>query len=188
MYKISHSWVDMVFFYFPFFLNCVSGQMWFSDGSNKGTVSNFVQNLEKMRRTPWQWLDKCSEKKAWAVLEKYKLTETEKRQGRRRASQDYTHNFFTPSGLFKENLSWQAKQSIPHAPVTFYSNCMKMCKDFATNFGGKRTGCCIMTVHRLTLPFSSGNFWTKNNMTVIIRPSYSPNLAPSSFLYFPDWR
>jgi hypothetical protein len=35
---------------------------------------------------------------------------------------------------------------------------MKMCKDFAPNFGDKRTGCCI-TTHCLTLPFSPGNFF-----------------------------
>jgi hypothetical protein len=35
-------------------------------------------------------------------------------------------------------------------------------------FGDKRTGCCIMTMHCLTFPFSSGNFWQKNNMTIIL--------------------
>jgi hypothetical protein len=33
-------------------------------------------------------------------------------------------------------------------------------EDFAPNFGDKRTGCCITTMHQLTLPFSPGNFWT----------------------------
>jgi hypothetical protein len=42
-----------------------------------------------------------------------------------------------------------------------------MCKDFAPNFGNKRTGCCITTTHRLTLSFSPGNFFIKNNTTVI---------------------
>jgi hypothetical protein len=36
--------------------------------------------------------------------------------------------------------------------------CVKMCKDFIPNFGGKITGCCIMTTHLLTLPFPPGNF------------------------------
>jgi hypothetical protein len=39
----------------------------------------------------------------------------------------------------------------------FYSNYMKTCKDFAPNFGDKRIGCCIMTMHSLTLPLSPGN-------------------------------
>jgi hypothetical protein len=43
-----------------------------------------------------------------------------------------------------------------------------MCEDFAQNFGDKkRTGCYIMTTHRLTLPFSPWNFFTKNNATVV---------------------
>jgi hypothetical protein len=50
-----------------------------------------------------------------------------------------------------------------------------MCEDFAQNFGDKRTGCCIMTTHRLTLPFLKGNFLLKNNMTV------APNL-PNFYL------
>jgi hypothetical protein len=33
------------------------------------------------------------------------------------------------------------------------------------------TGCCIMTMHHLT-PFSPGNFFTKNNMIVVLHPPY----------------
>jgi hypothetical protein len=39
-----------------------------------------------------------------------------------------------------------------------YGDCMKVCEDFAPNFDDKRTGCCITAMHRLTLPFSPGNF------------------------------
>jgi hypothetical protein len=49
--------------------------------------------------------------------------------------------FFNIKGLFTKNLSWQAKQSILHTTVMFYSNCVKMCKDFYPNFGDKRTDC-----------------------------------------------
>jgi hypothetical protein len=31
---------------------------------------------------------------------------------------------------------------------------MKMCEDFTPNFGDERNGCCITTMHHLTLPFS----------------------------------
>jgi hypothetical protein len=41
----------------------------------------------------------------------------------------------TSRELFTKNLSWQAKQSIPRATVTFYGDCMKMCQDFALNCG-----------------------------------------------------
>jgi hypothetical protein len=57
---------------------------------------------------------------------------------------------------------------------------VKMCEDFAPNFDDKITGCCITTTHRLTLPFSPGNFVTKNSMTVI------PN--PPCFSLFPRFK
>jgi hypothetical protein len=69
--------------------------------------------------------------------------------------------FFDIKGDVTNNLSWQAKQSIPHATVMFYSNCVKIFEDFALNFGDKRTGCCISTMHHLTLIFSPGNYWLK---------------------------
>jgi hypothetical protein len=34
-----------------------------------------------------------------------------------------------------KNSSWHAKQSIPHPTVMFYGQCVKMCEDFALNFG-----------------------------------------------------
>jgi hypothetical protein len=42
-----------------------------------------------------------------------------------------------------------------------------MCEDLASKFGDKITGYCITTMHRLTLLFSPGNFFIKNNMTVV---------------------
>jgi NAD-dependent dihydropyrimidine dehydrogenase PreA subunit len=54
----------------------------------------------------------------------------------------------------------------------FYGDCVKICEDFALNFGDKRTGCCFTTAHPFTLPFSPKNFFTKNNMTVISHPAY----------------
>jgi hypothetical protein len=60
-------------------------------------------------------------------------------------------------GLFTRNSSWQVKQPIPHTAVTF--GWVKMCEDFVPNSGDKRTGCCLMTTHHITLPFSPGNFW-----------------------------
>jgi hypothetical protein len=61
--------------------------------------------------------------------------------------------------------------------VTFYGDCVKICEDFAPNFGDKGGSCCITTTLRLTLPFSPGNFVTKNNMTVAPLPPNSPDLA-----------
>jgi hypothetical protein len=38
----------------------------------------------------------------------------------------------------------------------FYGNCKKLFEDFVLNFGDNKTGCCITTAHRLTLPFHEG--------------------------------
>jgi hypothetical protein len=78
--------------------------------------------------------------------------------------------FFDIKGLFTKNSSWQTKQSFPHITVTFLDDCMRTCEDFALNFFDKRTNCCITTTHHLTLPFSPGNYFTKNNMTVVSHP------------------
>jgi hypothetical protein len=59
--------------------------------------------------------------------------------------------------IFLKNSSCQAKQSILYITVMFYSDCMKMCKDFAPNIGNKRTGYCITTMCHLTI-FLPGNF------------------------------
>jgi hypothetical protein len=46
-----------------------------------------------------------------------------------------------------------------------------MCKNFIPNFGDKRTGYCITTMHHLTFPFTR-EFLTKNNMTVVPHPHH----------------
>jgi hypothetical protein len=45
--------------------------------------------------------------------------------------------FLTSGGLFIENSSWQAEQSVLHTTVMFYGHCVKMCEDFTPNFGNK---------------------------------------------------
>jgi hypothetical protein len=82
-------------------------------------------------------------------------------------------------GVVHKEFVLQAKQSIPHTTVTFYCNCLKMYKDFTPNFGDKRTGCFITTTHhRLSLPFSPGNFLPK--ITRLSTPTHP------TFLCFPD--
>jgi hypothetical protein len=68
-------------------------------------------------------------------------------------------------------LSQQAKQSIAHTAVTFYGDYMKMCKDFAANFGDKRTGRCVTTTDPHTSFFTRESF-TKINMAVVLHPPY----------------
>jgi hypothetical protein len=87
----------------------------------------------------------------------------------------------TSRGLFRKNSCLQAKQSIPHTAVVFYSNCIKGTNN--PELCDKRTGCCIVTMHSLKLSFPPGNFFTKN-MIVVPHPPYSPDLAPCDFYLF----
>jgi hypothetical protein len=45
--------------------------------------------------------------------------------------------------------------------LKLFGDCVKMCEDFATDFGDKGNGRCITTTHRLTLPLPPQNFFTK---------------------------
>jgi hypothetical protein len=49
--------------------------------------------------------------------------------------------FFDIEGIVHKKFVLVDKQSIPHITVTFYGDCVKICKNFAPNFGDKRTGC-----------------------------------------------
>jgi hypothetical protein len=129
--------------------------MRFLDGCNSEYASDFVKVSEKMRERSWQRLDKCSGKKHEPYTESQ--DKTKKGKTGEGQSQEHAHNFFISRRSFTKNLSWQAKQSISHTTVTFHGDCMKMCKDFAPNFGNKRTDCCSTKIHHLTLPFSPGN-------------------------------
>jgi hypothetical protein len=46
--------------------------------------------------------------------------------------------------------SRQAKQPIPHTTLTLFDDCVEMCEDFASDFGDKRTGCCVTTTTLFT--------------------------------------
>jgi hypothetical protein len=49
-----------------------------------------------------------------------------------------------------------------------------MKEELGPKFGNKKTGCCNTIMPSLTLPFSPGNFVTKNNMAVVChRPYFS---------------
>jgi hypothetical protein len=80
----------------------------------------------------------------------------ERRDKWRAKSRAFSLFSLTSRGLSTKNSSWKAKQLILHTTVTFYGDCMKMFKDFASTFGDRSTGCSITTTHCLTLPFSPG--------------------------------
>jgi hypothetical protein len=149
-----------------FILSRVSDLMRFRDGSHKGTASDFGEISEKVRRRPWQWLDEHSRKEAWGCTRVFewhaRFRADRKGEICEEQGQEHAHIFsLTSKGFFAKNPSSQAKQSIPHTTVMFYGNCVKMCEDFAPNFGDKRTGCCIRATHHLTLLFYQGIFYQK---------------------------
>jgi hypothetical protein len=88
-------------------------------------------------------------------------------------SQEHSDCFLLHQGDCSQRIfSWQAKHSIPHTTVTFVRDCVKMYEDFVSNFGDKRTGCCITTTHRLPLPLSPGIFWPKSSWTLFPHSPY----------------
>jgi hypothetical protein len=83
----------------------------------------------------------------------------------------------TSRGLLTGSSSWQVQ--ILNTIVMFYSEWVKMCKDFTLNSGDKETCYCIRTTHRLTLPFSPEDFWPKITWrSSSPPPPYSPNHSP----------
>jgi hypothetical protein len=79
-------------------------------------------------------------------------------------------------GLLTKNSSWQAKQPIPHATVTFYCDCVKICEDFAPKFSTRELDVASLqrTVSHL---FHQGIFLSKTTW-----------LSPPTFFCFSDWR
>jgi hypothetical protein len=133
--------------------------MRFRNGSDKGRASNFEKISEKIRRRPCQWLDKRSGKRAWAVHAKSKLTETEKGETGEGQSQEHFHHYLWHQEYV---LAGQTANSAYYCDVLrqLYENVRRLLPEL----WHKRTGCCIMTTHRLTLPFSPGNFLPKKTL------------------------
>jgi hypothetical protein len=104
---------------------------------------------------------------------KSKLTETEKGKTGEGHGQEHAHHI----PRHEEGCSYRiCSGPIPHTTLPFYGDCVKMSENFATNLGEKRTGSFITTKHHLIR-----ELFNKNNMTVVSRPSYSPDLAPCDF-------
>jgi hypothetical protein len=107
-------------------------------------------------------------------MENSKLTETGKGEPGDEQSLEHAHYFSTRQMLTK-NMSWLANQSISHT-LTFYGDCAEVCQDFTLDFSDIRNGCCITTMHRLTLPFHQRIF-DKSNITVLPHPPSLSDLA-----------
>jgi hypothetical protein len=107
---------------------------------------------------------------------------TDKDETGEEQSQEHSHNFPWHQEDCSQRIHHsRQKQSIPHAAVAFYGDCVKMFKD---NFGDKRIGRCITTTHHLTLSFQPGNFWPKT--TWLSSPTHPIRLTwfPATFVCF----
>jgi hypothetical protein len=112
----------------------------------------FGGNLKKkkVRRRPWQLLTNVRGRKHQPYTESPNSLKSKKaRKEKRKVKSVLTTFFYIREIVHKEFL--QAGQSIPHTTVTFYGDCVKMCEDFAPNFGDQRNGCCMTTRQHLTL-------------------------------------
>jgi hypothetical protein len=133
--------------------------MLFCKGPNSKYASDSEQVLEKVQRRPLavikQALGEESVSRTWVF--EWKSPNSPRLKKAKRVKSEVKSIliiFIGIKSLFTRNLFWQAKQSISHTTVMFYGNCMKLCDDFAPNFGDKRTGSCIMTAAYLSLPIS----------------------------------
>jgi hypothetical protein len=167
VYIISHSWVYVLIFLHPFTWSITSCLMWFCDGSNKGTASDFMQILEKVQRRPWQWLDECLGKKAWAPDGKVQTNWDRKRwdewRGKSRACSSFS--------LIKAIVNKEFVLAGQTVNSTYYCNVLQWLHKnmwrLAPNFG-----------HHLNVLFSPGIFFPRNNITLVPQPSliFSPYL------------
>jgi hypothetical protein len=111
----------MCWLFMSFYLESCSWPHAISWWSDKGTASNFVQISEKVRRRLWQWLNKRSGKRAWAIQGKSKLTGTEKGEAGEGQSKSMLIIFLDTKGFVHEEfvLAGQIVNS------TYYSDILR---------------------------------------------------------------
>jgi hypothetical protein len=109
---------------------------------------------------------------------KVQTHQTRKRRNMWRAtSKAYSTISLIWKGLFTKHLSCQP---IPHNNVTFYGDCIKMREDSAPKFWRQKNWMLYHDNAPSHTSFFTREFWTKNNMTVV--------LHPPTFLCSTDWK
>jgi hypothetical protein len=103
VYKISRSWADVLTFY-GLLLGVVYLTWWDFAIDPTASVHQILCKYRKVRRRPWQWLDKCLGKKAWTVHGNSTLTETENGETGEEQSQDHVHHFIWSQGYCTQRI------------------------------------------------------------------------------------
>jgi hypothetical protein len=123
----------------------------------------FYLNLEKLRRRPWQWLDKRSGKKAWAVHGCLNgmpgSMQTEESREVKNKVEGMLIIFFDI-----KNLSWQSKQSIPYCDV------LRQLREHVRRLRLERwwqNGCLFRHNSPSHSSFSTSELLTKTKMDVV---------------------
>jgi hypothetical protein len=143
----------------------------FRDEFDKGTASNFVQISEKVRRKPWQWLDKRSGNKAWAIHRKSKLTETEEEARQAKSEvKGILVIFFDITGIVHKEFVL-AGQTVDSA---YYCDILRRLHENVRRIRLELWRQKYWFLHHdnaeIPTSFFTGEFFIKNNMTVVPHP------------------
>jgi hypothetical protein len=183
----------MCWFLHPFIWRLESGLMWFRDGSNKwvASVHQILCISWKSVMGPWQWLDKHSGNRAWAVQECLNgmlgSGQTEKGETDEEQIREHAHNFLWHQG----NCSQRIRSGRPNSQLRILLWLLQwLCENvWRLHPEVWRQKNWLLHHDNTTLPFSTGNFLPKTKW--LLYPTHPTHLtwSPVTFLYFPPfWR
>jgi hypothetical protein len=148
------------------FVWVMSGSMWFHDVCDKGTAIKFCTNLGRnTMETLAMNRQAFGEWKHELYMESPNSPRPKKTTGEEQ-SKEHARHFLWHQGNCSQRICPGRPNSQFHVLLWRF---MTIAWKFILSFGDK-SGCCIMTTHRLTLPFSPGNFLPK--MTWLLSPTH----------------